>query len=247
MQYFSGQKIFAGAVVVAVAMVVVYGVWIAGSPKLERQRQFDERRVQDLMSIQNFVQAYYANQKHLPKDQEDIMFSSLGPSPNSLFDPETGVPYEYSMQDPAEGTYRLCAQFAATTSDDPDWRTMSRSWTHPAGHYCFFLSATTGAVVGLDPVGVPPKPCIGNCAEPAVSTLDVVQEGDLLDIPRVCSLMRSKSDGSMHCVACTGTQKEKTCRDAAEDWEFYDVSATPGRVGIPYGCTMTESGCDLVQ
>ncbi len=241
MQHLSGQKIFAGAVVVAVVVAIAYGIFLAGAPSQERQRKLDDQRLQHLQQISSAVNQYYVEKKALPENLS-VLLNRPTAYFESVVDPETKAPYEYFLLDPLQ--YRLCAVFSATTSDEPDWRTMNRSWTHPEGHYCFALSATTGAVVGMDQVGVPPKPCVGDCKEPFVPASDPMQEKS--DIPRVCSLMRDKSDGSMHCIACLAADPH-SCRDAAMDWEFYDASATPGRVGIPYGCSMTEIGCELVQ
>jgi hypothetical protein len=246
MQRISGRTIFGAAVVLVVFASAAFGVWVIGSPQRERQRQFDEQRVQALLSMRNYVQSYYARERSLPKDWQSIADTFFETPSTQLFDPETHTPYEYYLQDAADGTYTLCAVFAAATSDNPDERMMYRAWAHPAGKYCFSLSAKTGVIVGLDPVRAPSKPCVGSCAEPAVPEPTPVQEGDLRDIPKVCSLMRSKSDGSMHCVACLATDSH-VCRDVAMDWEFYDAAATPGRVGIPYGCFMTETGCALAQ
>jgi hypothetical protein len=245
MQRISGQKIFAGVVVVSVVATVAYGIFLAGAPSLERQRKLDDQRLQHLQQINSAVNQYYSEKKVLP---ENLSFLLNRPTAyfESVVDPETQAPYEYYLQDAVDGTYTLCAVFAAATSDNPDERMMYRAWAHPAGKYCFSLSAKTGFIVGLDPVRTPSKPCVGNCAEPAVPEPTPVQEGDLRDIPKVCSLMRSKSDGSMHCVACLATDSH-ACPDAAMDWEFYDTTATPGRVGIPYGCFMTETGCALAQ
>lgn len=236
MQHISGQKIFGAVVVIAVVAAIAYGIFLAGAPSQERQRKLDDQRVQHLQQISSVVNQYYAEKKTLPENLS-VLLNRPTTYFESVVDPETKAPYEYLLLDPPE--YRLCAVFRATTSDEPDWRTMHISWTHPSGRYCFLLNASLGSVVGVPPVHEAiPAPCVGNCSEESVKV-------PLLERPdTTCRLMRSKGDGSMHCVACTGNG---FCRDAAADWEFYDMPSAPGYVGIPYGCTMTETGCALVQ
>ena len=214
----SGGKIFAFIVVLAVVAVVAYGIVVVGSPTLERQRQFDDRRVNHLQQIENAIGLYDGVHHALPPNLQAIS-GQAQTFVESINDPVTNVPYTYL---PGQGaSYQLCATFSLDSSAEPA-NEYARpvpigSWQHPAGNYCFALNGE--ASTGLLPA-FPLVPKMG------------------------CRLMRAKTDKSMHCVACI---PNGTCRDAAADWEFFTPTSTSGTIGIPYGCTVTERGCELVQ
>ncbi len=149
MNKFSVRQIFTGVIVLVVAVAVVYGIYLAGSPSAERDRQLDQRRVSDLQQISSVVDQYYATRRALPPsltqlDDLQIVASSLG-------DPESRQPYEYRAT--GGTTYELCASFALDSSATPDvgnerFATPAKPvgapagrWDHPSGRTCFPLDA----------------------------------------------------------------------------------------------------------
>ena len=97
--------IVVGAVITAIALL--------DPPGVQRQRKMDERRIEDLMSIQRATEEYWTRHKALPPD-----LATLGKEPGLLVpanDPETGTPYVYEVTGPK--SYRLCAVFARTTAE----------------------------------------------------------------------------------------------------------------------------------
>lgn len=164
-------RIFVGAIVAAVAVTVVAGLYLAGSPNTERLRQFDGQRLSHLQTIAAAVDAYYERNVKLPASLAEL---SAGPDfvsgkpgyfLDTTVDPATRAPYEYRTV--SEDVYELCAAFDLTSEEiaagDPSRvayapmpaaypYTVSSDWTHPAGRHCYSLNAqvrTARVVCGL--------------------------------------------------------------------------------------------------
>jgi hypothetical protein len=166
-----GQKM---SIVFAPLFVVVAIVWsftIIGSPSQQRAWRMDERRIQDLQSIQWQVISYWQQKEKLPESITELS------NPMSGFtvpmDPEfqKGLSYEYI---PKEGmTFALCATFSAQMPQG--WNEYSgggvmpmfsggrdmaisypyhggnnESWDHEIGYTCFERT--------IDPDIYPPYP-----------------------------------------------------------------------------------------
>ena len=89
---------------------VVIGFMIIGSPATQRLLRFDERRIQDLQSIQGQIVSYWQQKEALPQSLEDLKNPLVGYSipPDPEF--ESGKQYEYFVKDKL--TFKLCATFA---------------------------------------------------------------------------------------------------------------------------------------
>ncbi len=123
---------------IAALLTTVAGLWFAGSPQQERRRSLDQRRIGDLNTLAEAIDAYARENRVLPAalDQVvDFRFSNV----RSIRDPETGAPYDYIGLDSLR--YQLCATFelpdSATTASDERG---SRFWSHGSGHHCFTLT-----------------------------------------------------------------------------------------------------------
>ncbi|MCK9361025.1 hypothetical protein M0Q28_02230 [Patescibacteria group bacterium] len=141
-------RAFSGTVIVAVVAVVVAGLWLAGSPAEERARRLDSARISDMQNISNAIDQYYNANKMLPSDLDTLSKARETYYVNSVVDPETMLPYEYTIRD--TDTYDLCATFATDNSQDqqqrppepyPTWE--SRFWEHKAERTCFNITART--------------------------------------------------------------------------------------------------------
>lgn len=133
---FSGRAL-AVIVAVIVAVAIVAGLWVTGSPAQARLRRLDERRVNDLQVAGRAIDQFRREHGHLPLTMDSL------PSPlaegQTLRDPASGTPYEYRPS--GDSTYSLCADFTGPAEAD------SRSgydltWAHPAGHHCFPRTAS---------------------------------------------------------------------------------------------------------
>lgn len=138
----SGMVLTARIVMVVVFATVVAGFVLVGSPKEERLRQFDLRRVGDLQSIQWEVVNYRSAKGTLPASLADLKDDIRGFVPPQ--DPGTREPYGYEAKGPL--SFELCASFdrareETMTAPKPVMPVGAEvggdSWSHPAGKHCF--------------------------------------------------------------------------------------------------------------
>lgn len=142
----------------AVIALVVWSFNVIGSPKQQRMWRFDDRRVQDLQTIQWQVINFWQQKEALPTVLTDLSNPISGFS--LPVDPEfaKGNVYEYAKT--ADKTFELCATFSAPMPEG--WQEYSKggiypmmggtdvavstapypggqndSWDHEAGRTCF--------------------------------------------------------------------------------------------------------------
>jgi hypothetical protein len=136
---------FGSAALAIVAVAIVWGMVLTGSPAQERLRKFDERRVEDLRAIvdemlniaydgkRGMIPVVEALPVPLPRTLEDValraQFQKL-----RIVDPETGSSYGYIIDDATH--FRLCATFAGVRDEAWDIH-----WNHPGGEHCFAFDA----------------------------------------------------------------------------------------------------------
>lgn len=139
------MKIFTYGIIGIVAVAVIAGFFIVGSPAIERVRRFDERRITDLSSLQGEIAYFWQSKQKLP--------AALGELRDDLrgvvvpVDPETGMPYEYRIT--GAESFELCSVFSLP-SDLQEYKLPARtvpvpapetgavtSWDHGAGRTCF--------------------------------------------------------------------------------------------------------------
>jgi len=135
------QKILMWLGVVLVVIGIISGFVIVGSPAKQRASRFDEQRVNDLTNIQYQVTNYWQRTGKLP----DTIQSLNDPLSNysAPVDPESGEPYEYSVQ--SNSSFHICATFALAALDpnssslQPSSPMIERqpNWGHAAGRTCF--------------------------------------------------------------------------------------------------------------
>ena len=138
-------KVFVYIVIAIVALAIVAGFFVVGSPKEERLRRFDDQRVSNLQYIQSEVLNYWINKRTLPADLSLVRDDLRGVMiPN---DPETGSEYTYVVKGPL--TFSLCATFnlpnegapgiPKTAPRAPEYYGggLGENWQHGAGSTCF--------------------------------------------------------------------------------------------------------------
>lgn len=123
---------------ILVLMSLVYGFYLIGTPEQARQELIDEKRVNDLTSIQSELLQYWRQKKQLPNNLDELTNPISGyKAPD---DPVTKNPYRYKVL--SAYTFQLCSVFSTpsetktfykiNTDSDLNW-----NWAHPAGYYCF--------------------------------------------------------------------------------------------------------------
>lgn len=134
-------KKFVWSVSALVAMVVIAGFFIIGSPAKERIRRFDKERINNLQSIQFAIVNYWTNKRVLPENLsvlEDPISGYKTP-----IDPQTNSQYEYIIAGPE--SFKLCAIFGlvsdsqnlGTALTKPVGGGYNQNWDHLAGRVCF--------------------------------------------------------------------------------------------------------------
>jgi len=152
-------KILAIILSIVVLASIIAGFFIIGTPMDQRNRRFDDQRVQELQMLQNQVLNYWTLKHNLPANlsllQDDIS-GFIVPT-----DPETKVAYEYKIIDPLK--FELCATFAKDSEDQgtigrgkeypmaPYDGSFQQNWNHSAGRACW--SRTIDPELYKTPVG----------------------------------------------------------------------------------------------
>ena len=117
------------AVIAIVAVAVIAGLIVSGSPAEQRRLRADDRRVNDLRQLSGTIRRYYSDTERLPPDLGTLVDGwALSEIP---LDPETDGEYGYEIV--TDKTYRLCADFALESRAN-----VPRDfWTHGSGRQCY--------------------------------------------------------------------------------------------------------------
>jgi len=130
--------------------VIIFTFNTIGTPKEQRARRLDQQRIMDLQNIEATVLNYYQAEEALPENLEEAFKTSYA-IPK---DPETNLNKNYSYQKVDTSTFKLCADFSSTLTEDLNVNIPTGiylnvastskqiilndySWKHPAGDYCF--------------------------------------------------------------------------------------------------------------
>ena len=171
-------KIFAGAVSLMVATVVVVGMYVAGSPSASRAKILDQRRVDALSQVSSALDQYYATDFSLPGTLDELKNSpNANYALSSVVDPETQQPLTYHVIDAQ--TYELCAEFAFPSQNQNDggrpmltkpmppatYPNESMNWyVHEAGNVCQRANAAQRAPFQYCGSGIGMNACPGGTA-----------------------------------------------------------------------------------
>lgn len=138
------------SLIVIVAIAVIAGFFLVGSPKEERARRFDDQRIQHLQLIQSEIINYWVKKAALPKTLSELGDPIRGVAIPK--DPESGAEYVYETKD--KENFKLCATFNLPSLDQisaakiPPERAVpvypsgvpyygNENWAHSSGETCF--------------------------------------------------------------------------------------------------------------
>lgn len=138
------MKYFSYIIIAIVAVAVVAGFFVIGSPANERLKKADDQRVADLQNIQWQIINYWQSKEKMPVTLDDLTDNISGW--HAPRDPETGVTYNYGVT--GNLSFELCATFNLALDGGAQQPAMPKSvarpiapeaenWQHPAGNYCF--------------------------------------------------------------------------------------------------------------
>lgn len=151
----NAKRIFVWKIIIIMLAVIVAGVLIVDSPKEERMYRADEKRTQDLQTLQNYILEYWKKEKKLPESIGSLGIESKDGEFDWTKDPKTKKSYAYKT--PEEKTFTLCAVFEKETRGkegypnmpqparvpvdfeklEPQYYIENSDWTHNAGSVCF--------------------------------------------------------------------------------------------------------------
>lgn len=113
----------------AVAIAVISGLYLGGSPGEQRLLRFDERRVEDLRILSRAIERRWDKTERLPQELVELVDGQrLGSIP---LDPTTGSGYVYEPI--SINAYRLCADFSKSSTKPQ----LNSFWAHESGYQCF--------------------------------------------------------------------------------------------------------------
>ena len=140
------MKYFVYTIIGIVAIAVITGFFVVGSPKDERARRFDGERVAHLQQLQWNIIEYWQSKGKLPTklaDLNDLTRGVIVP-----MDPETGEPYGYEIK--GLEAFTLCTTFSTATFIEPERIATPLPagesfmpvpggdvWSHGVGQVCF--------------------------------------------------------------------------------------------------------------
>lgn len=126
------SKFWSMVVSAVILTSIIIGFIIIGSPKHQRDVNFDNQRVNDLSNIQYQVVNYYQQKGVLPdslKQVADPLSGNMIPQ-----DPESSLDYTYNIT--GKFTFSLCADFK-TDSSGSSFINDRENWKHEAAKTCF--------------------------------------------------------------------------------------------------------------
>src|SRR3989344_4135921 len=138
---------------IIVVAAIVAGFMLMGSPFTQRERRFDEQKIQDLQTLQWQVISHWQTRGFLPESL--ALMKGVGKGDVVPRDPQTGEAYDYRVTGPR--TFELGASFNQPTpvnrppanSRPASWAINEmENWTHETGRVCFERT--------IDPVAYPP-------------------------------------------------------------------------------------------
>lgn len=163
------MKLFTYIIISIVAISIIAGFFILGTPQEERSRRFDVQRINDLQAIQYQVVNYWQTKEKLPEKLTDLEDPISGF--RSPVDPQTSQNYIYEIKNKL--SFSLCANFsqaqtieqpttgltdakipsppiqpAAVATPSPQKLGVEWNWEHKAGVTCFERT--------IDPAQFPP-------------------------------------------------------------------------------------------
>ncbi len=132
------MKYFAWAVCLVVTAAVVTSFFLVGSPADRRLQRLDEKRVNDLSSVQNEIINYWRQKNKLPENlsqlSNDLNYFTV---PKDI---ENNKDYTYEVL--GQNQFKLCADFSTESSAEAPYATpvtynLESKWSHGSGNICF--------------------------------------------------------------------------------------------------------------
>lgn len=147
--YSKNEKMFVWVLSAVIAIAVISGFVLAGSPFKQRIKRFDNERVSHLQTIQWNIVAYWQQKGRIPDNLDELSDPIAGF--NQPRDPVTQQLYEYEKI--GDTQFKLCATFQSESDDfarakqdrtftpeQPEYAPygqLNGNWQHGKGKICF--------------------------------------------------------------------------------------------------------------
>lgn len=154
---FKSRKVFSILGIVVSVGILIFGFYLTGSPKTQRNIRMDQEKENTLQSINYSIIDYYQKFGSLPKNINDLNRLPYGifTEKNNRQDLNS---YDYKLIDSKKNKYELCTKFNLSTetiekymdpvnggnsyisrsvSSPEDGIYNETDWTHNSGLYCF--------------------------------------------------------------------------------------------------------------
>jgi hypothetical protein len=138
------RNLWRGAAIAVILASIIIGFMVVGSPRTQREKRYDNERINDLQGIQWQIVSYWQRKEALPATLSDLEDSISGYK--VPVDPNTGAPYVYKITGQSARAFELCATFDRGTPSSmnsvqhpPTYPKgpMGESWEHTQGVQCF--------------------------------------------------------------------------------------------------------------
>jgi hypothetical protein len=130
----NAQRLAVVGSIVAVAVAVVAGLVVAGSPTEQRRLRLDEQRISAVRELARQAEGRWETDRRLPATADQLVDGQrLTRLPT---DPVTGEPYEYRITGSRQ--FEVCATFERASRPD----LAGDFWFHEAGRRCFAFDMT---------------------------------------------------------------------------------------------------------
>ena len=136
-------KVLAWLVSAVVLVSIIGGFFIIGTPADQRDKKFDDQRVESLQVLQSQIVNYWSQKEVLPEKLTDLEDSISGYK--VPVDPKSNLPFEYNIIDPL--SFELCAVFNSSSQDFGSralaskpfmaYDAFQQNWEHEVGRTCF--------------------------------------------------------------------------------------------------------------
>jgi hypothetical protein len=116
--------------------LIGFSFFVIGFPNDIRLLMFDEKKINDLININNFVKDYVRINGVLPKSLSDLK-SNYYYGGVSFVDPQTGLDYEYFIKDDKNLEFVICAVFNLEPKENNRVLDYNKEWLYSKGRSCF--------------------------------------------------------------------------------------------------------------
>lgn len=114
---------------------IVLGFSVIGSPKTQRILNYDDKKISDLIAINQQIILFYQTNSRLPENINQTSENDYFQTPK---DTQNNTDYVYAQKSQLE--YRLCANFNLDSRDNRDKSYVydeNNNWNYKKGEYCF--------------------------------------------------------------------------------------------------------------